>query len=126
MSGVTPTEGFSKQIVDAVRWHRRYVEYEHPTPLPSRQSRTHSHIGFLTSAVAAASDPRVPWDELPTGTFQIYRHDSDGNLTATDDDVLTVYSRRDAAFATDTFGEVKNKWGKWQLVDANCSATVLT
>ena len=109
-----------------VQIDRGIVTREHPTPLPQRHNRTHLHVGFLTSAVSAAADPRVPWDELPTGTFQIYRHDADGNLTPTDDDEITVYSRRDAAFVTDTFVTIQWLYGKWQLIDANCSATVLT
>lgn len=124
MAGVTPTEGFSGQLVDVVRWHRRYVGYEHSTPLPARHNRTHLHLGFLTSAITATTDPRVPWDEVSTGTAVIYRHDGDGNLTNTGDEV-TIYNRTDSSYVVDTFVEFQWKWGKWQLVAANCAATSL-
>lgn len=128
MAIVQTDAAFISQVVDVVQHHRRRVDYEHPTPSQPGQPRKQLHVGFLTSALAASTDPRLPWDEQPTATALIYRHDADGNLAEGDDtvDEVTIYSRRDAAFSTDTFVEFVWKWGRWQLVDANCSASVLT
>lgn len=117
--------GFNSQLVQGVQFDQNRIAYEHPTPLPPRHGRAHLRIGFLSSAVAAAADPRVPWDEVPTGTAIIYRHDADGNLVETEDEV-TIYNRMDSEYAADTFVEFQWKWGKWQLTAANCDATAIT
>lgn len=124
MPGVIPSAEFNAQLVKVVQAEMRRLTHETPTGIPTRHNRRSVHVGFLTSAIAAATDPRLAWEFQPTGTMNIWQLDSDGALADTSEE-LTVYSKRDSAFVTDTYVEVEYKGGVWQLIDANCGATTL-
>jgi len=122
MPGVTPTSGFNDQLVEVVQHHRNRVGYEHPTPTTKQHPKVSSQVGFLQTALAAATDPRLAWDSQPTATVDLYRSDALGTLGATGE-TLTVYSKKDSTFEIGTYVEVEHKGGQWQLIDANCLAT---
>jgi hypothetical protein len=124
MPGVIPSAEFNAQLVRTVQAEMRRVGYEQPTGTPPRHVRRSTHVGFLTSAIAAATDARLAWEFQPTGTFNIWQHDAAGALADTSDELI-VYSKRDSAFVTGTYCEVEYKAGVWQLIDANCAATSL-
>lgn len=124
MPGVIPSAEFNAQLVKTVRAELQRVSHETPTGIPSRHVRTSRHVGFLTSAIAAATDPRLAWEFQPTGTMNIWQNDAGGALADTSEE-LTVHSKRDSAFVVDKYVEVEYKAGVWQLIDANCGATTL-
>mgnify|MGYP003678446166 CR=1 FL=1 len=124
MPGILLSPEYNAQVMKTVKAYLDRIGYEQPTGTPSRHVRRSTHVGFLTSAIAAATDPRLGWEFQPTGTFNIWQHDATGALADTSEE-LTVYSKRDAAFVSDTYIEVEYKAGVWQLVDANCGATSL-
>jgi len=118
------TQGYAKQITAGIYHDRARIAREHPTGTPPRHNRASKHVGFLTSALAVSTDPRLAWEFQPTATMNIYQNDATGALADTSEE-LVIHSRRDAAFVADTYVEVEYKAGVWQLIDANCGATTL-